>query len=282
MPEPRGSGLLDANAAKAGSEDPRLALTASLLRRLLQAVAVVGFLYFAVGELFLFANKRGSLVLGAAAVILLLLIPEWLRRKGRVRAAAWTLVLGGTLLAAVYVFLSGGVRSPGCLFQIVLIQEATLLLGRRGALAASLPTLALDLAYVVAAALGERNYATPGRRQWHQHIPGPGDHVPQSEHAAAVQHPLDIRRAAGVVQEHDPGSRVHRQPRHPPHQQLQLRRAAGEIPEHLPDPRCVAGGQCVGVIGDGDESNGGPDARNVVERLDDIDRKRTRLKSSHL
>ena len=154
MPEPRGSGLLDANAAKAGSEDPRLALTASLLRRLLQAVAVVGFLYFAVGELFLFANKRGSLVLGAAAVILLLLIPEWLRRKGRVRAAAWTLVLGGTLLAAVYVFLSGGVRSPGCLFQIVLIQEATLLLGRRGALAASLPTLALDLAYVVAAALG--------------------------------------------------------------------------------------------------------------------------------
>jgi len=117
MPEPRGSGLLDANAAKAGSEDPRLALTASLLRRLLQAVAVVGFLYFAVGELFLFANKRGALVLGVAAVILLLLIPEWLRRKGRVRAAAWTLVLGGTLLAAVYVFLSGGVRSPGCLFK---------------------------------------------------------------------------------------------------------------------------------------------------------------------
>jgi PAS domain S-box-containing protein len=156
MPEPQVSGLLDASLAKTAPEDPRLALTASLLRRLLQVVAVVGFLYFAVGELFLFANKRGALFLGAAALVLLLLIPEWLRRKGRVVAAAWTLVLGGTLLAAIYVFLSGGVRSPGFLFQIVLIQEATLLLGRRGALASSIPTLALDLAYVVAAALGHR------------------------------------------------------------------------------------------------------------------------------
>ncbi len=156
MPEPDGSGLLDSNAAKAGSEDPRLALTASLLRRLLQTVALVGILYFVAGELFLFANKRGALVLGVAAIVLLLLIPEWLRRKGRVRAAAWTLVTVGTLLAAVYVFLSGGVRRPGFLFQIVLIQEATLLLGRRGALATSVPTLALDLVYVVAAASGHR------------------------------------------------------------------------------------------------------------------------------
>ena len=156
MPEPHGSGLPNPDAAQTGSDDPRLALTASLLRRLLQTVAVTGFLYFAVGELFLFANKRGSLVLGIAAVILLLLIPEWLRRKGRVRAAAWALVLAGTLLAAVYVFLSGGIRRPGFLFQIVLIQEATLLLGRRGALASSLPSLALDLAYLVAAASGHR------------------------------------------------------------------------------------------------------------------------------
>jgi two-component system, cell cycle sensor histidine kinase and response regulator CckA len=148
--------LLHGNAPKMGSEDPRLALTASLLRRLLQVAALVGFLYFAVGEPFLFANKQGGLVLGAAAAILVLLIPEWLRRKGRARAAAWTLVLSGTLLAAIYVFLSGGVRSPGCLLQIVVIQEATLLLGRPGALAVSLPTLALDLAYVVAAASGHR------------------------------------------------------------------------------------------------------------------------------
>ncbi|MGO9616134.1 MAG: PAS domain S-box protein [Bryobacteraceae bacterium] len=154
MPEPHASGLVNPDAPKTASEDPRRALTASLLQRLLQVVAVVGFLYFAVGELFLFANKRGALILGVAGAILLLLIPEWLRRKGRVRVAAWTLVLGGTLLAAIYVFLSGGVRSPGCLLQIVLIQEATLLLGRRGALASSLPTLALDLAYVVAAAVG--------------------------------------------------------------------------------------------------------------------------------
>src|ERR1035438_2305502 len=107
MPEPQGPGLLHANETKTGSEDPRLALTASLLRRLLQVAALVGFLYFAVGEPFLFANKRGGLVLGAAATILVLLIPEWLRRKGRARAAAWTLVLSGTLLAAIYVFQIG-------------------------------------------------------------------------------------------------------------------------------------------------------------------------------
>jgi len=156
MPERQGPGLPQANAAKTGSPDHRLALTASLLRRLLQVVALVGVLYFALGEPFLFANKRGGLVLGAAGAVLLLLIPEWLRRKDRVQAAAWTLVLSGTLLAAIFVFLSGGVRSPGCLLQIVAIQEATLLLGRRGALAVSIPTLALDLGYVVAAASGHR------------------------------------------------------------------------------------------------------------------------------
>jgi PAS domain S-box-containing protein len=156
MPEPEGPGSLHQDEAKAESEDPRLALTASLLRRLLQVVALVGVLYFALGEPFLFANKEGGLWLGAAAAILVLLIPEWLRRKNQTKAAAWVLVLGGTLLAAVFVFLSGGVRSPACLLQIVLIQEATLLLGRPGALATSLPTLVLDLVYVVAAASGHR------------------------------------------------------------------------------------------------------------------------------
>ena len=109
-PEPHASGLVNPDAPKTASEDPERALTASLLQRLLQVVAVVGFLYFAVGELFLFANKRGALILGVAGAILLLLIPEWLRRKGRVRVAAWTLVLGGTLLAAIYVFLAKNFR----------------------------------------------------------------------------------------------------------------------------------------------------------------------------
>ena len=156
MPEPHGSGTPHRDAPNTASEDPRLAVTASLLRRLLQGLTLLAVLYFAVGEPFLFANKRGALVIGAAATILVLLIPEWLRRKDCVRAAAWTMLLAGNLLAAIYVFLSGGVRSPGCLVQIVLIQEATLLLGRRGALAVTLPTLAVDLAYVVATSLGHQ------------------------------------------------------------------------------------------------------------------------------
>ncbi|MGB7759473.1 MAG: PAS domain S-box protein [Bryobacteraceae bacterium] len=156
MPEPRGSGLPDANAAKTGSKDPRLALTAPLLRRLLQGLTLLAILYFAVGEPFLFVNKLGSLAIGGAAVILALLIPEWLRRRGRVRAAAWTMVLAGTLLTALAVFLSGGVRSPFCVVQVVIIQEATLLLGRRGALEVAIFTVAFDTATVVAEALGHR------------------------------------------------------------------------------------------------------------------------------
>ena len=54
MSEPRGSGLLDANAAKTGSKDSRLALTAPLLRRLLQGLTLLAILYFAVGEPFLY------------------------------------------------------------------------------------------------------------------------------------------------------------------------------------------------------------------------------------
>ncbi len=156
MPEPHGSGLLRRNAVRTEFEDPRLALTASLLRRLLQGLALGAVLFFGVGEPFLFVNKKGALILGAAATITVLLIPEWLRRKGRVQTAAWTMVLAGTLLAAIAFSLSGGVRSPYSLVQVVLILEATLLLGRRGALAASLSTAALDMTYVVATAMGHR------------------------------------------------------------------------------------------------------------------------------
>jgi len=153
MPDPK-SALLDGGAIPIGSPDPELAITSSLLRRLMQVMAVIGVLYFAVGETLLFANKRGALVLGVISAILLLLIPAWLRTKGRVRSAAWTAVLSGTMLAAVFVFLSGGVRHPGCLLQIVAIQHGALLLGRRGMLATLLPTLAADLAYVIVSALG--------------------------------------------------------------------------------------------------------------------------------
>jgi len=153
MPDPK-AGVFDSSANPIGREDPELAITASLLRRLMQVMVVVWVLYFGVGEPFLFVNKRGALILGVIGAVMLLLIPEWLRRKGRFRAGAWTLVLSGTTLGAVYVFLSGGIRHPGCLMQIVAIQQGALLLGRRGALASLLPALAADLAYVVLTALG--------------------------------------------------------------------------------------------------------------------------------
>jgi PAS domain S-box-containing protein len=154
MPEPLGSGLPGADAEATAAADPRLALTASLLRRLLRGLAIAAALYFAVGEPFLFANKRGALAAGMVCVALMLVAPELLRRRGRVRAAAWTTLLTGSVLAAGWVVLSGGVASPGCLLQLVLIQVATLLLGRRGALAVAIPSLAADLACMVAVRLG--------------------------------------------------------------------------------------------------------------------------------
>ena len=147
-------GLPSPDAPDTASEDPRLTLLMPFLRRLLRGLAVAAVLYFAVGEPFLFVNKRGALVGGVVSVVLMLLIPGSLRRHGRVRAAAWTALLAGTLVAALWVVFSGGVRSPGCLLQLVLIQVATLLLGRRGALAVAIPTLTIDLACVVAARMG--------------------------------------------------------------------------------------------------------------------------------
>jgi PAS domain S-box-containing protein len=154
MGAPVGSGLPGPDAPETASEDPRLALTASLLRRLLRGLAVSIVLYFAVGEPFVFANKRGALIAGVVCTVFMLLIPEWLQRKGRVRDAAWTAMLAGTVLAAGWVLLSGGVRSPACMLQLVLIQVAMLLLGRRGALAVAVPSLATDLACTLAARLG--------------------------------------------------------------------------------------------------------------------------------
>ena len=68
------------DAPDTAPEDPRLALTASLLRRLLRGLAAAAVLYFVVGEPFLFANKRGALAGGVVCTIFMLLIPEWLRR----------------------------------------------------------------------------------------------------------------------------------------------------------------------------------------------------------
>jgi PAS domain S-box-containing protein len=146
--------LPNPDAPDSAPDDPRLALTASLLRRLLRGLAVAAVLYFVIGEPFVVANKRGALAGGIVCTIFMLLIPEWLRRKGHVRGAVWTALLAGTVLAAVWVLFSGGIRSPGCLLQLVLIQVAMLLLGRRGALVVAIPSLAIDLACTVAVRLG--------------------------------------------------------------------------------------------------------------------------------
>lgn len=103
---------------------------------------------------------RGSILipqssnLPAAIIILLLvkilaveLIPFLLLQRGRVSAAAWSLVGNATLIISFYIVISSGIRSSGLLLQVAVSGFAIVILGRPGLIVGAAATaLALALA----------------------------------------------------------------------------------------------------------------------------------------
>jgi PAS domain-containing protein len=71
--------------------------------------------------------------------IFVIIIPFFLWRGGRSTQAAWWMAVAASLLAALYLVVSGGIRSSAPVAQIAIAIVATLVLGRNGALRIGLP-----------------------------------------------------------------------------------------------------------------------------------------------
>jgi PAS domain S-box-containing protein len=135
------------------SSDPRRELTASLLRKLLQALLVLHILGFGVLIPFLALNKKLSTLFLLLTAVFMLLIPYILFRRGRVKGAAWFLAATGTVLMTGFALLDGGVRFSGVGTQLGMAVVAVVLLGP-GAMFLALGALVADLGMAALEAAG--------------------------------------------------------------------------------------------------------------------------------
>jgi two-component system, cell cycle sensor histidine kinase and response regulator CckA len=138
------------------AEYSRQGLTASLLRVLLGGM--LAWLVVLVGVVlpFLAVNKAGVALVSSGFAVVMLLVPYTLLRRGRIMAAAWVFVTGGTIIGTIVMFLGRGTRGPGGGFQLAIAVIAAVLLGRNAALAVSATCLVADLGMAVFEVSGGR------------------------------------------------------------------------------------------------------------------------------
>lgn len=74
--------------------------------------------------------------------IFVIVIPFFLWRKGHARRAAWWMAITASLLGAMYVLVSGGIRSTSPFAEIAIAIVATIVLGKSGALWVGIPGVA--------------------------------------------------------------------------------------------------------------------------------------------
>lgn len=78
------------------------------------------------------ANLPAAAALLVVKLLAVELIPYLLLRRGRARAAAWTLAINATLLIGFYVVITGGIRSSGLVLEGAIASLAILILGKPG------------------------------------------------------------------------------------------------------------------------------------------------------
>jgi len=134
--------------AASGPPDATDALRSASLRNLLTLLAVWNLFEIAAGIPLLSGNKTGSYVRVLVSTVLMVLIPFFLERRGRTKAACWVFVVSGSVAASVSQVLAGGIRSPATVLQLAVAVAAILLLGKTGGVAATLFFLAADTGLV--------------------------------------------------------------------------------------------------------------------------------------
>lgn len=124
------------------AEEDQLALIGVTVRDLLWVSAAFDAFRLAVMIPFMAKNPQGALILISCKILLGLVIPFLLWRRGRVRQAAWFMSIAMTGVAAIYMVLSGGIRSSTTVALVAATTMVMILLGRRGVLRLGLPSLA--------------------------------------------------------------------------------------------------------------------------------------------
>ncbi len=124
-----------------GLQEEQDLLTRAAARDLL-LVALVWNLIRAASIPLVHAPLRAAVLLLLLQNIFVIVIPFLLWHRDHARRAAWWMAIGGGLLGAVYVLISGGIRSSVPMAQIAMAIVATLVLGRKGALWIGVPAVA--------------------------------------------------------------------------------------------------------------------------------------------
>src|SRR5580704_8393204 len=86
--------------------------------------------------------------------IFVIVIPFFLWRGGRAKRAAWWMAISAGLLGALYVLLSGGIRSTAPFAEIAIAIVAAIVLGKKGALWVGIPGVAFLAGVTVYQAMG--------------------------------------------------------------------------------------------------------------------------------
>jgi PAS domain S-box-containing protein len=123
------------------NDDGRLALTAATVRDLIYVCAAWDLVRI-LAVLPFSANLPAALAVLTVKALLVEVVPYLLLRRGRVKQAAWTLSLSALVIAALFVTISGGIRSSAVAIQVGMLAVVGLLYGRRTALALTACVLA--------------------------------------------------------------------------------------------------------------------------------------------
>jgi PAS domain S-box-containing protein len=124
-----------------GLQEEQELLTHAAVRDLL-LVSLAWNLVRAASILLVHAPVGAALLLLLVQNIFIIVIPFSLWLRGQSRWAAWWMAISASLMGAVYVLISGGIRSSAPFVQIAIAIAATILLGRKGALRVGLPWVA--------------------------------------------------------------------------------------------------------------------------------------------
>jgi PAS domain S-box-containing protein len=133
--------------------DPERTRRARALHVLLLTIAGIIVLIFTIGIPFVFTNKSGAALIGAAMAAFT--ASGWfLTRRGLVLQASWLLVVCAFWLVTGVMLFGGGLGSVAPLGYLAVITSAVWLLGSRGGALVGIASVAAALATAVAASLG--------------------------------------------------------------------------------------------------------------------------------
>ena len=134
-------------------EDSSKVLAAKALHSALLVALPFGVLFLTV-LVPLFAVRKVAASAFWAAIVIVASVCMFLLRRGHVKLSSWLFLSMSWLILALFVVLSGGIRSPAALSHVAIIVVSAWLVGRRAAIWIAALSLALGLNLAIIESVG--------------------------------------------------------------------------------------------------------------------------------